>query len=146
MPSRYVACSGWRMASKASFMASLLRLGLDLDDVVLHRGDRGDEVILLILPDLALVERRLQRRYGRVPLRLGDLHALVGIFHRFAGVLAVAARLLADLGDEVRPELLDLLLGQLREALLDDVVVSDVVDEGVDDLRDGFLAAQPLEE
>ena len=43
-------------------------------------------------------------------------------------------------------ELLDPLLGELSEALLDDVVAGHVLEERVDDLRDAFLAAEPLVE
>src|SRR5262245_34145323 len=64
-------------------LLTLLRLarGLLPDDLGLQGAQGRDQLFLLLGPDLVLLEGLAEVLDGGVPLRLGDLHALVGRLH-----------------------------------------------------------------
>src|SRR5437870_3734288 len=75
------------------------------DDVGLQWTERAEELLLLALSHLVLVERLDQVLDRRVPLGLGDLHALVRRLHVLAVVRTGSAARLADLVGETGRQL-----------------------------------------
>ena len=83
-----------------------------------------------------------QRLYEGVELGARHLHPGVLVGHRLAGVLAAAARHLADLVGQHLLEVGELGPGRLGERLLQALVGPEVVDERIDDGGDSILAAE----
>src|SRR5215467_11730628 len=79
-----------------------LPLGLRLagNDVLLHRAERGKELVLLARRDLELVEALHQVLDQCAELRVADSHSGVRALHVAPGVLARTAARFADLVDE----------------------------------------------
>src|SRR5258708_24986606 len=63
------------------------RSNLLSDDVVLHRSQRAEQLILFSLADVVRVKGLDQVFYQRVEIGRGDSHASVGGLHVFASVL-----------------------------------------------------------
>ena len=59
---------------------------LDLDDVIAHRHDQGDQLVVVRLGDVQFVERRVQVLHGDVELTGRDRHPVVCLPHGPAGV------------------------------------------------------------
>src|SRR5262245_12673675 len=88
------------------------------DDVRLHGAERGQQLLLGLRVHVVLVERLDQVLDGGVPLRVGDLHPLMGALHVLAEVRARAAGRVADLIGELRLEQLHRLRLHALEALV----------------------------
>src|SRR5262245_12466782 len=112
-----------------------------LDDIALHRTERAEELALFLLADLELVEGLREVLHERREVSRTDAHALVGVLHALALVLAGAAARLADLVDQIVLERCEPLgVGRcLGEEALDPVVGGAVPDELADNRRDALL-------
>src|SRR5580693_3843039 len=73
----------------------------DLDDVIAHRPQQVDQLVLFCLRDMELIERGPQMLHGDLELTGRDLHPVVRIPHAPAGVRAGTASSLAQLVDNL---------------------------------------------
>src|SRR6266545_824196 len=116
---------------------------LDLDDLVAHRSEQAEQLLLLRRRNVELVERCDELLDERVELSRRHLHPVVCLPHVPARVSAGAARRLAHLVDEHLLEPRD--IGP-RELLVDPVIACTAHNEGIDHRRDRIEAAEPLVE
>ena len=121
-----------------------LRLGgRRIDDLILERAERAQDLVLLALADVELDQRAGQGLDESGELLVDQLHAGVGGVHVAPFVLARAAGGDADEVDEVDLELRDV---GVDEAQVDALVRGDPRHEFVDDQGDRRFAAQPIEQ
>src|SRR5262249_49163802 len=70
---------------------------LFLDDLLAHRPQQAEPFVLFPLPDVILLQRRLECLHQGVEVRVADAEPLVGVLHGLAAVLLRAAGRLAEL-------------------------------------------------
>src|ERR1700676_2569640 len=117
-----------------------------LDDVGFHRSEGAEELILLMSPDLELVERADEIFHQSIKVGASDAHAHMGRLHVLTFVLARSAASLTDLVDEVSFELLQpLRVGSCRrEERVDALVRRYPSHELVNHGCNGLLAAEAV--